>query len=90
MSRAYRVISPNIHEYISYITWIPKYAKDVITRDPAFFVHKTKNGDRGGAHGKARVFAKKERELRIYTYIYIFAYHEENMPRNAPRALKRG
>lgn len=70
MSRAYRVISPNIHEYISYITWIPKYAKDVITRDPAFFVHKTKNGDRGGAHGRARVFAKKERELRIYTYIY--------------------
>lgn len=44
----------------------------------------------GGAHGRARVFAKKERELRIYTYIYIFAYHEENMPRNAPRALKRG
>lgn len=73
MSRAYRVISPNIHEYISYITWIPKYAKDVITRDPAFFVHKTKNGDRGGAHGKARVFAKKERELRIYTYIYIYS-----------------
>lgn len=42
----------------------------------------------GGApvHGRARAFPKKERESRIY----IYAYHEENMPRNAPRALKRG
>lgn len=91
MSRAYRVISPNIHEYISYITWIPKYAKDVITRDPAFFVHKTKNGDRGGGPRKGESLCKERKRVAyIYIYIYIFAYHEENMPRNAPRALKQG
>lgn len=71
MSRAYRVISPNIHEYISYITWIPKYAKDVITRDPAFFVHKTKNGDRGGGPRKGESLCK-ERKRVAYIYIYIF------------------
>lgn len=71
MSRAYRVISPNIHEYISYITWIPKYAKDVITRDPAFFVHKTKNGDRGGGPRKGESLCK-ERKRVAYIYIYIY------------------
>lgn len=73
MSRAYRVISPNIHEYISYITWIPKYAKDVITRDPAFFVHKTKNGDRGGGPTEGRESLQRKKESCVYIHIYIYS-----------------
>ena len=55
------MISRNIHEYISYITCIPKCERCYYAGPRVFFVHKAKNGDRRPVLGKANL-PERERE----------------------------
>lgn len=80
---AYRMISRNIHEYISHITCIPKYER-CYYQDPAFFERKAKNGDRASLFARKRKIESKTRRQCVYT-----RYQEENVPRNTLGAETR-
>ena len=76
----HRMISRNIHEYISYITCIPKCERCYYA-GPGYSSYVRPRMEIGSRSLEGRESSRES----IYN-----AYYEENVPRNAPRGPKRG